>query len=493
MSKTASIISNGIIVLIGKLSCNIVSFLTLMYVARCIGTENYGKISIVFAYIYIFQSIAQFGIDTVFVREVSRDPYQQDAWFFNAICCKLFLAVVAIVLSWVVVHFMNYPLEIKKLIILASFSMLFSFHSLIPGIFQIKLKTLNYVIPDLVIQLITSSLLFLSARNSYPISVIISIQAFGVVPLAIGYGLAATHVVQRRSLFSICFDKITLLLKEALPLFLSAIGVTVTMRLDQIFLYNIANSQELGVYAAAVRIVEMPNFIPGQILAVVFPILSATFLSSTPEFERVSWITYRVMSMTIIPVIIVIFFLSSEIVQLFYGAAFSAAARPLSILAFSLIFVFLGSVHSSIILAMGLSRYFLFITLIGGITSIAFYALLIPAFGTTGAAAASTISYSCVGMLPAYLFPKTKKTTILYYKAILVVLPAAFAMSLILYFRGEGLYAIVSITLALPLYLLTLFLTKAISGKEIGKLVRLYKDSQVKPRPPHVKIIEQES
>jgi len=461
---------------VGKLSCNILSFLTIMYVARCIGAENYGKISIVFAYIYIFQSVAQFGIDTVFVREVSRDPEQQDAWFFNAICCKLLLAMVAIALSWIVIQFMDYPEEIKKLIILASFSMFFSFHTLIPGIFQIKLKTLNYVVPDLVIQLITSSLLFISARNNYPISVIISIQAFCVMPLAIGYGLAVVRVVQLRFIYMICIDKMLQLLREALPLFISAIGVTVAMRLDQIFLYNIASSQSLGIYAAAVKIVEMPNFVPGQIMSVMFPVLSAAFVSSQQEFDRVSWITYRVMSMTVVPVIILIFFLSGEIVAMFYGPAFSAASGPLSILAFSLIFVFLGSVHSSIILASGLSRYFLLFTIIGGISSIAFYAILIPVFGITGAAFASTISYSGLGMLPAFLLIQTRKATFLYYKSIFVVLPASAAMSLVLYFRGEGKYAIASILIALAVYCFMLFLTKTISSSEIDKLVQLFKE-----------------
>lgn len=480
MKKATSIIYNGIIVLAGKLSCNILSVLTLMYVARNIGAENYGKISIVFAYMYIFQSIAQFGIDTIFVREVSKDPAQQDVWFFNAICCKVFLALVAITLAWTVIQFMNYTPEIKKLIILASISMLFSFHSLIPGIFQIKLKTISYVIPDLIIQLITSSLLFLSAWNHYPVAVIIAIQAFSVVPLAIGYGLAVMRVVQRRCISMVSIDKILLLLKEAFPLFLSSICVTVSLRLDQIILYNVASSQSLGFYAAAVKIVEMPNFIPGQLLGVVFPILSVTFLSSAQEFERVSWITYRVMSMAIIPVTVLIFFLSNEIVQLFYGAAFSAAAKPLSILAFSLIFVFLGSVHSSIVLAMGLSKYLLLFTFIAGITSLACYVLLIPAFGITGAAIASTVSYSGAGMIPHFLISKTRKTTFQYYKSILVVLPAASAMSLILHFRGEGLLETTSILLSLAVYIVMLFCTKAITWAEAMTLLQMFKESRMK-------------
>lgn len=472
MIKTRSILISSASVVVGKLLTNIITAGAMMYVARCFGKESYGKISVALAYLFMFQVISQFGIDSIFVRQISREPAQRDKWLANALACKIALACIALLLSWGVLAFASYSAEIKMLIGIASISMFFSFSSLIPGMFQSELRTIYYVAPDIGMGLLTSALTIAAAIQRLPIAVIVAIQALGIIPVTAIYLYNAHRYLGVRFNSAVDVTSIRYLVRESFPLFLSSVMLAVSLRLDQIILYSVMDEKALGLYAAAVKVVEIPNFIPTSLLSVIYPVMSASYAASHMEFNKLCEMAFKYMSILSLPLAFGIAMLSGSILELIYGRDFSEAAVPLSCLSVSIVFVFLGSLHSNILMARGLQSYLAFFTFYGACLSGVLYVWLIPRFGVYGAALATSISYSGFGMLPQFLIKQTRSITVNYYKSIVKALPASLLMSLFIFlFKDNNLYLVVLLSVAV--YVISLLLTKAVNVTELKYFISL--------------------
>jgi O-antigen/teichoic acid export membrane protein len=77
------------------------------------------------------------------------------------------------------------------------------------------------------------------------------------------------------------------LLKDSWPLVLSSIAIAVYMRIDQVMIKNMLGDREVGLYSAAMRLVEVWYFIPMIITQSVFPaIVNAKKISEELYYTR---------------------------------------------------------------------------------------------------------------------------------------------------------------------------------------------------------------
>ena len=61
------------------------------------------------------------------------------------------------------------------------------------------------------------------------------------------------------------------LIKESLPLFISALSVNLYMRIDQLMLLKMLSSYELGIYSGVIKLTEIWYFIPNIIYILFIP------------------------------------------------------------------------------------------------------------------------------------------------------------------------------------------------------------------------------
>jgi PST family polysaccharide transporter len=111
---------------------------------------------------------------------------------------------------------------------------------------------------------------------------------------------------------------------------------------------------------------------------------------------------------------------SNEIIGLIYGAKYTGSGVVLSIHIWSGVFVFLGIAKSVWIITEGLSKYALFISVVGAIINITINLLLIPKYGPTGAAFATLFSYICSDYILFLLLPRLRKIGIMMTKSLLL-------------------------------------------------------------------------
>jgi len=105
----------------------------------------------------------------------------------------------------------------------------------------------------------------------------------------------------------------------------------INMRMDQVMIKNILDDNKVvGYYSAAIRISELWYFLPLVLGGSFYPtIINAKKISSDLYKKRITQ-SIKIMSIITLPAAISITFLSSFIVNLLYGSAYTEASYYLS-------------------------------------------------------------------------------------------------------------------------------------------------------------------
>ena len=185
------------------------------------------------------------------------------------------------------------------------------------------------------------------------------------------------------------------------------------MKIDQVMIKVMLDSEAVGQYAAAVKLSEAWYFIPMVIASSLFPaIINSKKQSEVLYYARLQKL-YDLMIWMAIAIAVPMTFISGWVVDLLYGAQYNEAASVLMIHIWASIFVFLGVASSKWLIIENLQGYAMINTIIGAITNILLNLLLINYFGIEGAAWATLISYFIAAYLCLSFF---KSTRINFYK-----------------------------------------------------------------------------
>ena len=99
MSIARKILENTFIQVLGKLITAALSIVVLKIISGYLGTSGYGDYTTVYQFLAFFGIIADFGIYTITVKEMSRDESKIPTILGNVMGLRTFLAILAMVLA----------------------------------------------------------------------------------------------------------------------------------------------------------------------------------------------------------------------------------------------------------------------------------------------------------------------------------------------------------------------------------------------------------
>ncbi len=165
MSTIKKVAKNSLIIFTGEIIIRIITFFITLTVIRYLGSGDFGKYSLVYAFLSFFQIFVGTAIDPIILRELSRNPQKGGELIGSAITLRFFFSLIGLILCWITLQWMHYPADIKLLIYLASLWLPFSFGLSFDNIFQAKLLmkyvTVAMVIMKILIAIFTIMLIFL--------------------------------------------------------------------------------------------------------------------------------------------------------------------------------------------------------------------------------------------------------------------------------------------------------------------------------------------
>lgn len=392
-----------------------------IWVARYLGPEQYGLLSYAQSFVALFVAFATLGLDGIVVRELLNHEDKRDELLGTAFGLKLIGAFSVLVFLAIAINFTSNDSYTNILVFIIASATIFQGFNVIDMYFQSRVLSKYVVYANVITLFITSMIKVVLILNEAPLIAFVWVILFNSFILAAGYLYFYFH--NRLSFKTWRFESQTAkaLLKDSWPLILSGIVVSIYMKIDQVMIKEMLDSEAVGQYAAAVRLSEAWYFIPMVIASSLFPaIINAKKESEELYYVRLQRL-YDLMVWMAIAIALPMTFLSDWVVGLLYGEQYSQAGSVLMIHIWAGIFVFLGVASGKWFITENLQLLAFWRTFFGMMINILLNIMLIPKYGIYGAAVATLMGQ----FFAAYIFDifqsKTRKIFFMKTKALSIV------------------------------------------------------------------------
>src|SRR5574337_224368 len=397
-----------------------VGILVGVWIARYLGPDGYGQLSFALAFVMLFSSVANLGLDSIVVRNIIRSSSTRENILGTVFVLKLIGAAAAIGAMMVAIFSLR-PADTTAqwLVLITGAGLVFQAFDIIDFWFQSQVQSKFTVISK------NAAFLFITMGKIVLILIKAPLVAFawaGLAEIALGslglvlaYRLNGYRIRTWRADMSVAKE----LLKDSWPLIFSGVVSMVYLRIDQVMLGEMIGNEEVGVYSAAVRLAEVWYFIPMAVYSSVYPsIVDALSNSEKLFYDRLQKF-YNLMAFIGYLVALPVTLAAGLIVGLLFGQAYERAAAMLAVLTWAGLFVNLGVARSSFLMSMNWTKLHLLTVFIGCLTNVTLNLALIPRFGGMGAVIASCIAYWVAAHGSCFLYRPLFRTGTMITKAIL--------------------------------------------------------------------------
>jgi O-antigen/teichoic acid export membrane protein len=185
--------------------------------------------------------------------------------------------------------------------------------------------------------------------------------------------------------------------------YLQNLAGALTYRLDVYLLAFFLSPEQVAYYAIATALAEVAWYIPDTVGVVLFPRLSNTPL------EEIHAVTARVLRTTLAVVLVVTAGMASVswfLVPFIYGAAYAASVVPLLILLPGIVVMGIYKVVTRNFSSRDRQQVSILAAFLALSMNVALNVVLIPIWGVSGAALASTLAYSSAGLIMLFAFQR---------------------------------------------------------------------------------------
>jgi len=374
------------------------------YIARYLGPGDFGQLSYALAWLAILGAVSALGIDSIALREIARYPNRVDAILSTAILLKLAAGLFLVITACVAYLLSNRDVEIE-LILIVSFALIFQPLNLCEAFFQVRAESRKIIKLQLIQSLLSLLLKILIIYSGGSLKLLLWSYVFDALFLGIGI----YRMYQKEIDVKISFRKFDRalgkgLLITAFPILLSGIAVAIYMKIDLIMLEAMVSPVQLGIYSAAAKLSESWYFIPFALYSAYSPLIYKLKKENQVQFTQRIKELYSLMIWGSIIIGLITSIFSGTIIEIIYGYQFMEASQVLVLHIWAGVFVCIGLVNSISLLANDRLYQNVLRSIMGALLNIGLNFLLIPLWGTIGAACATLVAYAFSGWISILFF-----------------------------------------------------------------------------------------
>ncbi len=436
-------------------------FVVVVLIWRHLGADQYGRFATMIVYVTLVGVVADLGLQTVFIRDASRDRTVLSRYLANLLSARLLLSIVALVILAVALRLLSpalFPYTLAAFVLLLTTS----YSSLLRAVFYIRGR-LGYEAIAIVgeaLVLLALTIVAIDRRASwdaflwvYAVTYLFTcLYAFGVTR----WRWHERVTIRLEPAF------VRRLLVAGLPLALAFTITTVYAQLDVVLLQLFKNFQVVGWYSAANKYIDAVAWVPQSAMGAVFPALSMLSIGDRRRLAFAYEKSYKMLAILGLPLAIGIGVTADSIVHITGG--FEQSIPALRILAPSVALLFVNNAFIYTLTAINRQLDFTRLALVTLAVNVVLNLVLIPPYGYLGAAAASTITEAALfaggwWLLRRHLVPLS------IVGSIARVLASAAAMGVAVYLIRSWPLAVVVI-LGAAVYLLALVGLRALNVEE---------------------------
>jgi len=369
-----------------------------------VGSEDYGMYFSLLNFTFLFNILLDLGINNYTTKNVAQYPEIAPKYLGKILIIRLMLFILyaffttglALVIGYDLKHF-----AILGFLILNQFfiTIIAFIRSHFAGMLLFKTDALISVL-DRILLIIVCGILLYGSITTIPFKIewFVWIQTicYGVT-FCVAIGLLIAKLGRPKVKFHKPFS--IAILKQSLPYALLILLMMVYTRTDSVMIERLhPNGKfESGIYAQGFRLLDA-FFMFGMIFTnLLFPLFSK-MLKTKESIEPLLRLSSKLLIWGAIALAIFMYFNASTILSFIYSEDVHFSALPFQLLMFTFIGMCITLIYGTLLTANGNLKFLNTISGIGIFVNVVINASLIPQYGAVGAAIATLITQSLVGI-----------------------------------------------------------------------------------------------
>jgi O-antigen/teichoic acid export membrane protein len=469
LDSVVKVMKNTVALTSARVSAPLFSFVLVIFAARYLGVDDFGKFVLVQSYYNLFLGLCVNALATVLIREVAKNLSLVSKYLNAAVLLILILTLLSNVLLFILTLILQYDTDSRLAIYIAGGALFpASVTVMLESAFVAYEKAEYVTFATVSVGIIRVGISIFALLTGHGLLVLFAIftasSLFGLFLNLFLFNVCITRLRWKPE-FS-CFKEFT----RSWRTFAAENWIyNIYHRLDVIFLSILQGTFAVGMYGAAHKLLHPGSVVSSGFTKAIFPQLARLSNSSQEGFYSVTQGVIKYMFIIVLPVVMVVYMLSKQLIILIYGSKYIDAFPILNILIWVLIPLFLNSFLSHALFAQGKQKTALKI----GIFNLSLYVPLCIGFisywGAKGASVALLLALgvsSFVYLLSGSPFREAVRVCIVIARTAAAVLFFAVFVYLA---RDIALVPVLFIALAFYLILLRVF--RVVSSNDL-RLIR---------------------
>ena len=425
MSTERRIARNALVRTAGEVIAKVASLLFFITMARQLGPDGYGAFMFALGLTSALLIGAGFGTDELTTREVARDHSRAGRYLSDVSALKTVSALILLALAVLISQLGDFSADARAAVVIVGV-----------GVAVEAIARTWYMIFQANERLDLISLSIVVQRTLTAVAGIVVLRAGGGVvaaSLVFSIGAVVGLIVSEWNVRRLVTSRPRpeprrwpRLLKTAFPIGVSFLLFILLLRLDVTLLSFISGEKEVGLYAAAYRLVESTQFVAWAISAAMMPWLSR---AASTGLARGYELGLKAMNGVLLPISLVFVLFAEGIVEVLYGAEFESAVLPLQLLGLTSALYGMQSLASTTLIARDSPATFGRLVGVVVVLNLAGNLILIPEYGADACAAVSLGSAFVLG-IASLLLAGRRVGHVRFWRSFAGPLAAAAAMTL---------------------------------------------------------------
>ncbi len=389
MSHTRALAWNTGVQIFGKVISTAIGVLVVGLMTRYLGQQGFGLYTTANSYFQVFAIILDFGLNVTLVQmlgEHAGDAKYEDRITSATFTLRTICALVLLTIAPIIGFFLPYPLELRLAFFAIWGSFFFtSLNQIVIGVQQRHLKMQAVAIGEIIGRIILLAGVLVARQLGWGLIPIVSIVSIGsFANFAFNTWFAHKYASFRWNWDPTFWKTI---LRRSWPIGISIIFNLLYYKADTLILSYVRPFQEVGIYGAAYRVLEILITLPFMYCGVLLPIISHAWAKNDKSrFQHLLQNSYTVMLLLAAPLVAGTVVLGDRIMAFVAGKDFAASGDILKILMLAMGVIFFGTISSHAIVALNKQRAMLPWYLVIAIVTCAMYLIYIPQYGMYAAA-----------------------------------------------------------------------------------------------------------
>lgn len=431
---SARVLKNYSFLASSYVASRLLTFLSLVYIARRLGVEAFGQVSFAYAIFVYSTLLTHLGLTTFGTREVARDPNRIQLQVSRILSLRMTLTLASFVLVSVFAYLVPLGPQVRILIVLFAVS-LFPTAALMDWPFK-GVERMNLVgIIEVVRAIPYLALVAFWVRTPshvwrVPIFFLLSTILAATLGLALfrrDYGFLQPQIE---------LDFWKRAMREALPLGFGFLLLQVYYLTDSVVLGFLRGDAFVGWYSAAYRIVSFILVAGGLFFESTFPVISRYYQGAREKLPQLLNTSVRLTALLVIPMAVGGTALARPMLTSVYGAQYGSAAIAFQFLICAVAVELMGMNWGYALMACDRAKQYMKAMALGAAMSVTLNLVLIPKLGLAGAGIARLTSSVIIS---AYLWLQFRRISHVNWSRYLLKPAAASGlMAMLLVFFGHS-------------------------------------------------------